>query len=65
MDDPLLVAESLRERGRLRALQGRGNDAERDWTEAWARFMALNATLDADKTTALLESLDEGREDRS
>ena len=63
MDDPLLVAESLRERGRLRALQGRPDDAERDWVEAHARFSALHATLDADRTTALIESLDDQRED--
>lgn len=65
MDDPLLVAESLRERGRLRALQGRSDHAARDWAEARAGFVALNATLDADRTTALIESLDDHREDPS
>lgn len=65
MDDPLLVAESLRERGRLRVLQGRPEDAAQDWTEARARFASLNAALDADRTEALINTFSTDGKDRT
>jgi tetratricopeptide (TPR) repeat protein len=57
MEGPLLSAESLRERGRLRLLQERRSDAEADWQEARARFSSLNAMLDAHQTEALIKAL--------
>lgn len=63
MNDPLLVAESLRERGRLRVLQGRPEEAAKDWLEAKARFASLNAILDADRTDGLIKTLSPDGED--
>ena len=55
--DPLLVAEALAQRGELRQAQGRFVDALQDWDEAREGFLALDATLDADRVTARATAL--------
>jgi tetratricopeptide (TPR) repeat protein len=57
VEDPLLVAEVLRERGELRRRQERQDEALEDWETARRGFRELNATLDADGLTARIESL--------
>jgi tetratricopeptide (TPR) repeat protein len=60
VDDPLLVAEVMRERGELRQREGRREDAARDWVAARDGFVALNALLDADHMRARIASLGHG-----
>jgi tetratricopeptide (TPR) repeat protein len=57
VEDPLLVAEVFRERGELRRIQGRPEQAILDWGNARDGFRSLHATLDADQTTARIEML--------
>lgn len=61
--DPLLLAECLRERGRIRFARGMTVAAEQDWAEAKDRFLGLHAKLDADRTEALIAALHEGEEE--
>ena len=44
VEDPLLVAETLRERGQLRLTQDRRDLALSDWEEALEGFLALGST---------------------
>jgi hypothetical protein len=57
VDDPLLVAELLREWGELRLREGDRAGAIASLTEALAGFERLAATLDAEKTRARLAAL--------
>jgi tetratricopeptide (TPR) repeat protein len=57
VEDPLLVAEVQRELGELRRRQGRFNEAIREWDAAREGFIALHATLDANRVTARQEAL--------
>ena len=57
VDDPLLVAEVLREWGDLRLREGDATGAVGDWTEALGGFEKLEAHLDAKAIRTRLASL--------
>jgi hypothetical protein len=57
VDDPLLVAEVLRECGELRLRDGDRAGALADLTEALSGFERLAATLDAERTRARIAAL--------
>jgi G-protein signaling modulator 2 len=57
VEDPLLVAEVLRERGELLRRWDLYDDALEAWEMARRGFRELHATLDADDLTARIESL--------
>lgn len=57
VQDPLLVAETLRERGELLRRRRRPSEALADWDAARRGFEELHAALDADDVRARMEGL--------
>jgi tetratricopeptide (TPR) repeat protein len=57
LDDRLLVAETLTERGALLCRHGRAKEALRDWDDAEERFAALEARRDAERVRRMADEL--------